>query len=146
MTFLDASAGVKRYLDEIGSDVARSAVDPTYSDLTRVEFPSAIWRKERDGRLTVDQVGDVLDSFLADWMGTPSTDPTVATVALDGAVLTRAAHLTGRHGLRAGDAVQLACALSARQVDPTISEFVCFDLRLRDAAAREGFRLVPAAL
>lgn len=146
MAFLDASAGVKRYLDEVGSDVARSAADPTYSDLTRVELASAVWRKERDGLLSLDEVGDVLDAFAADWLGTPSAEPTVAVVALDDAVLGRAAQLTGRHGLRAGDAVQLACALAARRVDPTIIDFVCFDRRLRDAAAREGFRLLPRDL
>lgn len=144
--FADTSAGVKRYLDEPGADLVRTMPDLLLSALTRVELPSAIWRKERDGVLSLDEVGDVLDAFIVDWHGTPTREPAVAVIALDGPVLVRAAQLTGLHGLRAGDAIQLASALTGRRADPTITDFVCFDRRLREAAAREDFRLVPAEL
>jgi hypothetical protein len=47
------------------------------------------------------------------------------------------------HPLRAADALQLAAALVWRSGDPEVQEFVCLDERLRGAASREGFVLVP---
>jgi predicted nucleic acid-binding protein len=47
------------------------------------------------------------------------------------------------HPLRAADALQLAAALIWSQGDPSHHGFVCLDLRLRDAARREGFTVFP---
>ena len=43
------------------------------------------------------------------------------------------------HGLRAGDALQLAAALAFANHQPGSLDFVCLDQRLAEAAAREGF-------
>jgi hypothetical protein len=48
------------------------------------------------------------------------------------------------HPLRAADALQLAAALVWVEEQPHGEGFVSLDGRLRDAAAREGFTLVPA--
>jgi hypothetical protein len=53
-------------------------------------------------------------------------------------VLESAAELTGTHGLRTYDAVQLTCALAAGEVDPDCNEFACYDENLRAAAAARG--------
>ncbi len=45
------------------------------------------------------------------------------------------------HALRAADALQLAAALTAAADDPATLDFVSLDQRLKDAAAREGFRI-----
>jgi predicted nucleic acid-binding protein len=58
-------------------------------------------------------------------------------------VLDDAAGLAGAHGLRADDAVQLASARAAAGADDRVRTFAAFDGALRDAAAREGFVLVP---
>ena len=58
-------------------------------------------------------------------------------------MLDAAAALTATHGLRAYDAVQLASAITARKVEPRCDAFAAFDDRLREAAAREGFSLLP---
>jgi hypothetical protein len=42
------------------------------------------------------------------------------------------------------DALQLAAALVAASDQPAGHDFVCSDVRLRQAAAREGFRVLPA--
>lgn len=47
-------------------------------------------------------------------------------------------------GLRAGDALQLAAAVAASGERPSALEFVCFDLRLAEAARKEGFRVATA--
>ena len=48
------------------------------------------------------------------------------------------------HPLRAADALQLAAALVWVQGHPIGQPFVCLDHRLRAAAQREGFLLVPS--
>ena len=51
----------------------------------------------------------------------------------------RARRLLGVHALRAADAPQLAAALVAADEDPTTLDFVSSDIRLSEAARREGF-------
>lgn len=48
------------------------------------------------------------------------------------------------HALRAADALQLAAALTWCRERPSGAGLVCLDGRLRDAAAREGFNVLPA--
>jgi hypothetical protein len=48
------------------------------------------------------------------------------------------------HPLRAADALQLAAALMWCDEAPTGETLVCLDDRLRDAARREGFAILPA--
>ena len=50
------------------------------------------------------------------------------------------------HSLRAGDATQLAAAFLASERRPASLYFVCLDHRLRKAASREGFILMPPEL
>lgn len=69
--------------------------------------------------------------------------PGVARVAPTDDVLTRAERLLAGHPLRAADALQLVAALVWAGDRPPGREFVCLDDRLRDAAAREGFVVLP---
>ncbi len=113
------------------SSWGRTAGSPVWWG-TRVECASALRRRERAG---VD-IGDGIRLLgeLAPRVG--------------GASSQRADQDDGRallavHPLRAADALQLAAAIAWRR-DPTRrAGFVCFDERLRDAAAREGFELAP---
>lgn len=65
------------------------------------------------------------------------------TVAASEEVRRRAGRLLAVHPLRAPDALQLAAALVSCEDEPTGESFVCLDDRLRNAALREGFRLLP---
>ena len=133
--FADASALVKRYVHEPGS-VEVDAVGPVVaSALSLVEVPSALWRKQREGAMEVDDAAVLTDQFLTD-----VHDPAriVGLVALHDEVLASATGLVARHGLRSGDAIQLACALAGPDLP-----LLAYDDRLRDAAAREGLRLLP---
>jgi hypothetical protein len=47
------------------------------------------------------------------------------------------------HALRAADAFQLASALIWAEESPVGSEIVCLDENLRQAAAKEGFTVLP---
>ena len=55
----------------------------------------------------------------------------------------RALRLLASHSLRAADALQLAAALVWAEERPAGRFFVCLDERLRDAARRDGFSVLP---
>jgi hypothetical protein len=57
-----------------------------------------------------------------------------------------AIRLLAVHPLRAADAMQLASALMWAGERPARSGFVSFDTRLREAAAHEGFLVLPESL
>ena len=137
---------MKRYVEEPGTDVVRAVNELVFSEWSRVEVAGALWRKQREGLMTGAETAAVLQEFEADWYGTDQDDPAFVLIDTATGLLALAAQIPGRHDLRAGDAVQLASALAARRADPEITTFLCFDLRLRDAAAREGFGFVPAEL
>ena len=136
--FADSSALVKLYADEDGAELVRAVPLFVVSAVARVEVPAALWRKSRKRELSAEDAGILVSAFAADWY-----DPSGAfvPVALRAQVLDQAASAAASHGLRAYDAVQLACGLAARSADPQVDVFLCFDAELRDAAGREGFSL-----
>ena len=144
--FADSSALVKLYADEPGHERIRELSGLVVSQLARVEVPSAIWRKQRLGELYADAARLLTSAFEADWSGTEEEPPRFSAVTATVAVLEGAARLCAVHGLRAYDAVQLACALAARDAIPECQTFAAFDRQLRAAAAAEGFVLVPSTL
>ena len=136
--FADSSALVKLYADESDAEVVRRHALLVVCAVARVEVPAALWRKSRSGELAVDAAAVLVQAFEADW-----TDRyrRMLPISLRPALLADAAQLSGTQGLRAYDAIQLACARAARAVDARVDVFLCFDDELRDAAAREGFQL-----
>lgn len=114
------------------------------SCVARVEVPSAIWRKSRIGELGSSDASLLVAEFEVDYYGDAESPPRFAVVALPDPVLSDAAQLVATRALRAYDAVQLATARAARTADPSCSSFACFDSELRDAAAADGFDLIPA--
>jgi predicted nucleic acid-binding protein len=144
-TFCDASAILKQYVPEAGAVVVTELDGRlVVSDLSAVEVPSAIWRKQRMGELAAEDAGVLVAAFGHDLRGGTYEPPRYATVALGTEVLDRAADLLPRHGLRAGDAIQLASAIAARASLEFCDTFVTFDRRLGIAAAVEGFSVIPS--
>jgi predicted nucleic acid-binding protein len=140
--FVDSSALVKRYVPERGHDAIHGLVALAVSQLVRVEVPAALWRKHRIGELDAADAAMLVRAFEADYHdGAP-----FAVVAVRATVLDDAVRHTARHGLRAYDAVQLASAVACRAASPDTTSFAAFDRTLRDAAAREGFDLVPTSV
>lgn len=137
--FADSSAVVKLYADEDGAEIVRRLPLFVVSAVARVEVPAALWRKSRGGGLSVEDTAVLIATFVADWHEPRGL---FVPVALRSRVLEQAASSAGRHGLRAYDAVQLACALAAREADPEVGSFLSFDGELRGAAGREGFELL----
>jgi predicted nucleic acid-binding protein len=56
----------------------------------------------------------------------------------------RAGRMLAAHPLRAADALQMAAALVWCDDTPGGEGFICLDERLREAARREGFDVLPA--
>lgn len=140
--YLDASALVKRYVDEVGSNWLRAITDPTQSPLlftsrmTIVEVISAFARRVREGSLTPGEFATLRDAFRNDCLNEYQImPPSVAVVDL-------ACTLLERHPLRAYDTIHLATALSAQRflVQRSLPglTFLCADDRLNNAATAEG--------
>jgi predicted nucleic acid-binding protein len=137
--FADSSALVKFYADEDGHAKVRRHRTFVVSAIARVEVPAALWRKNRAGELSAEDSALLAADFAADWH---EADGPFLPVAVHGQVLERAVVMVSRHGLRGYDAVQLACASAAREADPQVDGFLCFDADLSAAAAREDFLLL----
>lgn len=134
---------MKLYADEPGHEHVRNGDGLVVSALARVEVAAALWRKHREGELEPEDARVLADAVAADFNGTDTDRPRFAVVAVAGAIVEHAVELVAVHDLRASDAVQLASALAARAAEPELTDFACFDGRLRRAAAERGLRLVP---
>jgi predicted nucleic acid-binding protein len=142
MRFWDSSAVVallaneparERVLELLQSD---SAILVWWS--TPTECASAIARRERDGSLAESDAAaanDQLDELATIW----------SEVIPSNQVRAMARRLLRLHTLRAADALQLAAAIIAAEHEPRSLEFVCLDDRLRAAASREGFKVLPTS-
>ncbi len=141
MRFWDASALVPLMVEERES-VRLNAVAKEDRKVvawwgTLVEVAGAIERRHRRGDWKTDQRKDA-DARLAVSASSWYTIPPIAHVRSE------AMHLTRVHGLRAGDAFQLAAALEWSGGRGEQHDFVTLDRELRAAAAREGFTVLPA--
>jgi predicted nucleic acid-binding protein len=141
--FADTSALVKLYADETDHKLVRDLDILVVSCLARVEVPAALWRKHRIGELPASDARLLVSAFEVDYFGADGQPPRFAAVGLPGEILEQGARLVAVHGLRGYDAVQLSSALAVRAADPSCGTVACFDRCLRDAAAAEGFALVP---
>ncbi len=104
-----------------------------------VECYSAFGRLRRDGFLKPQeetQALAVLSQLAGVWTEIEPSD--------DIRDITR--RLFQNYPLRAADSLQLAAAVVWAEKTPRGHEFVCLDSRLRDAAQREGFIVLPAEM
>jgi len=103
---------------------------------TRVEMASGACRLRREDRF--DEAG-----FLDLLAGIDQTCREADEIDPSDSLREEAVRLVKVHDLRAGDAFQLAAALAWADHKPSGLEFVCLDKRLRAAAAKEGFAVLP---
>lgn len=134
--YFDASALVKRYVDEPQGETVRgllASAIPATSRLSEVEIASALVRRCREGDLSAEERDRALTALAADLaaMNVIELGPEVSALAV---------RLLERHGLRAGDAVQLASSAYLQKKVGREVEFLAYDRRLVEAAAREGLK------
>lgn len=104
---------------------------------TRIEAVSALVRRFREGIIGAGEEGRarlLLGTLSDSWSEMLPTARLRAVAERSLAV----------HALRTADALQLAAALRWGGDEPEGREFVCLDTRLREAARKEGFHLLPA--
>lgn len=140
MRFWDSSAIVPLVMPETRSaalvDLVRADPVMVLWWATPIECQSAVFRRHRDGHVGRDQVGAFLERMRWTIHAAVEVIPTEEVRA-------KAARLLGVHALRAADALQLAAALVWCEEQPAGETFVSLDDRIREAARREGFTLMP---
>ena len=138
--FWDSSAVVPVLVTEIQSApmAALLRTDPGLALwwASSVECQSAVYRRHREGELPLSALDEALIRLKALVADADVIAPTER-------VRERAGRLLAAHPLRAGDALQLAAALIWCNETPQGDSFVSLDDRLREAARREGFAIVP---
>jgi len=130
--YLDASALVKRYVAEDGSDAVIDAMngEETWS-MCRIGFVETIRAVARGGG------AEDIERAKRDWV--VGCD----VVELDQGLAEHAVQLALASGLRALDALHLSAALSLSVEDLV---FATWDVRLHRAARERGLRTLPASL
>jgi predicted nucleic acid-binding protein len=138
--FWDSSALVAALLDEPRSRQLIDAFDadpvPVIWWGTPLECHAAVVRAVREKRLSRDEAAEAAERLR-------EVRAQVREVAPLEAVRTRAMRLLSAHALRTADSLQLAASLIWCEEQPAAETFVSLDERLRDAAKREGFTLLP---
>lgn len=135
--FLDASAWVKRYIEEQGSDFVRGLIrrraDVAVSRISAIEVPAAFARRVRAKDLSRKAAQAHASRLAKDLFAVLVVEPRPPVFKLAG-------ELVWRHPLRAYDALQLASALHLCRAGGVPMMFVCADGVLSRAATAEGLK------
>lgn len=140
--YLDASALVKRYVEEAGSVEVAAAIDRSRLTATavvsRAEVTAALAKAVRIGLASRDAAAAGLADFEADWNDLVRLQVSEATVA-------RAAGVAWSQGLRGYDAVHLACALVWQESVGEPVTLATYDRELWRSASASGLSPWPDA-
>jgi predicted nucleic acid-binding protein len=131
MLYLDASALVKRYVEEEGSEVVLEAMDNADAwSMCRIGFVETVRAVAlAGGRSAIKRVE-------RDWLA-------FDVIEVDRTLAEHAAQLALSAELRSLDALHLAAALVLPSEDPTVATW---DARLHRAALDQGLTTVPDVL
>lgn len=140
--YLDSSALVKRYVEEVGSAWLVQLLDPAsghevfIAAVTPVEMIAAITRRARGGGIAAEDARYACSVFRSD------LETSYQTVEVTSTVIARAMTLAETYALRGYDALQLAAALEVNAlcvqsgIPPIV--FLSADSDLNAAAHSEG--------
>ncbi len=141
LAFWDSSALVPLCVSEpatlTSEELVKTCARQVVSWTTPVEIRSAISRLMRQGRITqagCDYAAECLERLKASWR---EVHPSSALRDL-------AETLPGVYGLKPADSLQLAAALTWCRERPRNRPFVCYDLKLAEAARQAGFAVVAS--
>lgn len=141
IVYLDASALVKRYVTEPGSEAVAALtgagdVVVGTAAISRAEVSAALGKAVRLGMLSPDDGRAALGAFRSEW-------PDLVRLRITEAVVGRADHLSWTHGLRGYDAVHLAAALLWQEALEAPVVVATFDRELARAAREAGLTAWP---
>lgn len=142
--FLDTSALVKLYIDEIGSNWALNLFAANNDEIfvaaiAEVELISAITRRSRGASISPTNIQATCTQIRNDFQ----TEYQV--IAINETIIASATTFAETYGLRGYDAVQLAVGQAVNQIRLLTNlkpvSFVSADNELNAAASQEGFRV-----
>jgi len=131
--YVDASALLKRYLDEPDSDDAEEYLSADSVWITACHTAVEV-RRNLARRVSGSSLAVAKDNFALDW-------GRIQVVELDAAICESAADIAEITGVRSLDALHLAVA---RRVGGTALTFLTFDLRQAQAARTLGLTVIGA--
>jgi uncharacterized protein len=131
IVYLDASALVKRYVDEGGSDAVLDAMTPDAAWVMCRFGYTETWKA-----VALAGEPDELKRMEREW-------PLFDVMEITQSLVERAGELALSAGLRTLDALHLAAALSLAPEKPL---FATWDVRLHRAARQHGLPTLPEAL
>lgn len=141
--YLDASALVKRYVAELGSDGVAEAISEAEVVgtvlISRAEVTAALAKSVRVGVLTRDEAWRSVEIFRSEWSN-------LARVQVTESVIVCADRLAWEHGLRGYDAVHLAATSVWQEALGEPVTLMTYDRQLWEAARRERLIAYPADL
>jgi predicted nucleic acid-binding protein len=139
--YLDASALVKRYIQENDSEKVSAWIEAAEmavtSLITRVEVAAAIARLGRMNLISAEEALAALRQFRSEWESFQRLPVTENTVI-------RGDALAVEHNLRGFDATHLACALIWQETLGLPVTLASFDGQLIQAARAAGMACLPA--
>ena len=138
--YLDASALIKRYIYEEGTEEVQALLREGdvlgTSIITHVEVTAAFAKALRMQILDRAAAEKALDGFYEDW-------DFFYRLNITEAVISRASRLAWKNGLRGYDATHLAAALAWQEMLEEPVMMACFDRRLWEAAKLNGLDVWP---
>lgn len=143
IAYLDASALVKRYVAETGSQAVSSLITKAHTigtaSISRAEVSAALGKAARMKVLSHTEAASALQVFTADW-------ESLIRLQITEVLIARAANLAWDQGLRGYDAVHLAAATFWQEMlgDPVV--LVTFDQQLWQGASIAGLSVWPESL
>ncbi len=140
MRFWDSSALVALFIEQENSKKVISLIDSEIQSvvwwISESECISAFARLEREGKINDKQFNMLIASMNDLLLSYAQVMPVLA-------VKQQVRRVLRTHPLRCADAYQLSAAILTSNNNPQTVEFVCLDDRLRTAASKEGFKILP---
>ncbi len=138
--FMDSSALVKRYHQEIGTEVIDNIIETNYeqifiSSIALIEIIATLRRKVKERKISKNRFIKLKSAFLYD------VEKRYTLIPLDDSVLADALHIAEKRGCKSLDSLQLASAIKTKLIDEKII-FVCADKQLLKYAKNEGFEVI----
>jgi predicted nucleic acid-binding protein len=141
--YLDASALVKSYIEEEGTEEVRLAIEEASAVgthmISRVEVSAALAKAVRMNALSEEEATHCLARFRKNW-------PDLIRLGVSEMLISHADRLAWDHGLRGYDAVHLAAADLWQDALGEVVTFAVFDAKLWHAARKIGLIALPKRL
>ena len=140
MRFWDTSAVLSLLLGQKATGELKAVLSSDESVAVwwgmRVEAVSAVWRLRRAGEIEAPSASRLMTQLDAITAAAYEVQPTEEVRAT-------ACRVLRVHELRAAEALQLGAGLVWAEHHPAGLGFVCLDPKLREAAEREGYSILP---